>query len=185
MNCEKAHRQIHLFSELTDQERDQTLQHIDECEHCKALAESMGFMNDVVARIGKVTPEPANSYLLTSKIMREVRASDQKMPNLMERFLSLIELTPVRWTMAAGSAVLILLFALEQTQSTQTDKVYSIAPLVETKITILNAKNFQTQLNKYRETKKTIHENDCKDPFKKSQFSIACLREKEARLRNL
>lgn len=185
MNCEKANKQLYLFTELTDHERDQVIQHMAGCMQCKELAESLEQMNDVIVRIRKVAAEPTDSFVLTNKIMSEVRTSDHKPFRLYETFLRFIESNQVRWTLVGVSMVLIFLFALEQTKSSETKRMYSVALPVSSNTTILNAKNFQTQLNRYREIKKADRKKDCKDSFKTSQLNVACLQEKVARFRNL
>ncbi len=186
MNCKKAHKQIHLLTELTSVERDQVLNHINECRECKELAESMKFMTSVVNRIEHVDIEPFNSTQLTNKIMSGISKPDTQPLNFLELILSYIEFKQVRLVMTSVSALLIILMAVEQAKPVQTESHYTseIRPL-SNNVTILNAKNFQDELQKYKTTEKFVLISSCKNPFNTVRYNAECMREKTTRFKTL
>ena len=183
MNCKKAHQQIHLFAELTNEEQKQVLHHIAECEQCKELAQSMKLLNNVISRISRVQAEPSNSFQLTNKIMLEINKQGKQPFNLLEWFLAYIDLRPVKLVMAGVSVILFSLFAIEQTRAPQNIKQYSYDSDVGS--SILNAKDFHDQLNNYKAKQKAKKTKACKKMFSNPQLTIACLREKNAHFKTL
>ena len=186
MNCKEAHQQIHLFTELTSADRDQVLNHINECKECMELAESMKFMTSIVNRTTRVNIEPFSSTHLTNKIMSEISKPQLRPISLFELILSYIELKQVRLTMATVSALLIILLVAEQTSIVQTKRYYTseIIP-TSNNATILNAKSFRDRLQKYKATEKFMLSSNCKNPFNAAHYNAECLREKTTHFKTL
>ena len=185
MNCQKAHKDIHLFAELTKDEQTQVLNHIEKCEQCRELNESMRLMNSLVNRAAKVKLEPANHFQLTNRIMLTINEQDHQSINLLDWVLSCIELRQVKLAMAGISVLLIFLFGIELNQPVQGPSPYSSQIATDSKTSILNARKFQDQLNKYKSSVGQTSMLGCKDPFKVSQYNVACLREKIVHLKAL
>jgi hypothetical protein len=183
MNCKKAHQQIHLFTELTSEERDEVLNHISECEQCRELAESMKVMTNVLSRIAVISVEPMHSSRLTNKIMSAINESDTQSFNLLEWILTYIETRQVKLIMAGVSIILFFLFAIEQTRSPV--KANQISSNSNFHSAILNTRNFQDQLNSYKAREKSRRIKACRNLFSKSQLSAACLRERSTHFRTL
>ncbi|MEO7988442.1 MAG: zf-HC2 domain-containing protein [Chryseolinea sp.] len=183
MNCKRTHQQIHLFTELTREERDEVLNHISECEQCRELAESMKVMTNVLSRISIISVEPMHSSRLTNKIMSEINKSQAQSFNLFEWILTYIELGQVKLVMAGVSLVLFSLFAIEQTRSPVKANQYSSNS--DFNSAILNARNFQDQLSSYKAREKSRTIKACRNLFSKSKLSVACLREKSSRFKTL
>ncbi|HPM29220.1 MAG TPA: hypothetical protein PLJ60_02695 [Chryseolinea sp.] len=186
MNCKKAHRQIHLFTELTSEEYDQLLNHINECEACMELAESMKLMTNIVNRISQVEIKPLNSAQLTGDIMSGISKSEFQTFNVLNWILSYLDLRQVRFTMATVSAMLIILLVVEQSKPTQFQSQYSSQVTTHSlKTTILDTQNFQHQLQNYKATEKFKLLNSCRNPFNESRYTAACLREKNERFKTI
>ena len=177
MKCRDAHKQIHLFTELTNLERDQVVAHINECQECRELFESAQRMNNIVRRAAGVVAEPIDSFKLTNRIMERVRGPHQQSTSVIELVSSSLESKSVKWVLATISLVLISTWAIELMPAPLNSSRYSVLPNKFIGGTILDRKIFQDELNKHKESERFKRYNSCKDPFRAAQYTIECLKE--------
>ena len=109
MNCDNAHKQIHLFSELTAQGREGVMTHVRECKQCAELFEEVQLMQSTLQRAASVVVEPTDSFKLTNRIMERVRVPNQS--NFVDLALSYFESKALKWALATISISLISIWS--------------------------------------------------------------------------
>ena len=177
MKCKKTHRQIHLFTELTDQERAEVLNHINQCKECMALAESMKFVNNIIQRSANAPIDSSNLAQMTNRIMSAIDTPEAQTLHLFEWVWRFIELRQIKWSMAVISFFLISLLVTEQFQVFLKTNPNSLTQNSSNGI-VLNPIGFQSALNKHKQTTRFKLLSSCRVPFKSSQYTAECLREK-------
>lgn len=177
MKCKNAHRQIHLFTELTNQERAEVLNHVNHCKECMALVESMKFVNKVIQRSVNVSIDSSNQDQMTNRIMSAIGTPEEQTLNLVEWISRYIELTKVKCSMAVMSFFLILFLGAEQFQVSLKASYNASAQNRSTGI-VLNPFGFQSELTKHKQTERFKMLSSCRAPFKTTQYTAECLREK-------
>ena len=109
MKCLNAERNIFLFGELEEQEKQETLIHIASCERCARLYEETKTTTRVVTK-AFAPPEP-DTLKLTNLIMGKVEMLERKQKTVFDQLFDYFELKPVRYALATISLVLLISFA--------------------------------------------------------------------------
>ena len=182
MKCHQAHKNIYLFDELSDKDRRALLKHVEECQQCAELFESVKEMGSITKRAGQVVAEPIDSYRLTNKIMAGVIAESNRPRGWYEVLMSYMERSEVTWAMVAGSIFLISVFVTQfPINGGDSFAKNNNTPSIQ-KAVILNVSSFKEVLNERNKVSKRSSRANCEDPF---TTSVKCIKEKIERLRSI
>jgi anti-sigma factor RsiW len=137
MKCSDCEKQIWVLPELSENDRQQVLAHVEKCENCASQlvhAKKLAAFT-AVAHLA----EPSNAGRLTSQIMQSVAGTPASKPSILEWVMS--------YGLRATSMALVVWFIVEQVPAEQISKRMSTPANV-----ILNTSQF---FNAYRDSRST------------------------------
>ena len=150
MNCEQARENIILYTELTEQEQQETDQHIQTCAACAAAWEAHVLLTTRIREAAAITPVPRHQAALTHRILAALPAATPA-----SRGLGYLLQQPwLRYTCAVLSLVLVVEFAVEQ-PATPVDKLTVITHTTQSPV--LNTAAFMQHVRERRTHARTVH----------------------------
>lgn len=161
MKCNDFERDIHLYSELTEEERIRVDSHIQECSACKELFQ-LAIATQTLLKKVYTKSELANHGRLTSTIMQAITAQQQQSASWISNLF-------LKYTMVAGSLALIIAFGVEQLSPV--GSVYKRMP--ETNTVTLNSASFMKAALDRKENPEAVNPSlyacvksgDCNNPL--------------------
>lgn len=119
MDCKDFEQEIYLYRELAKADKEAVDNHIASCTQCRELFVMVQETEALVAKAASIKPQPENASKLTSNIMLAIQAKSQKQ----SVFASLVQESFLKYSFAAASLVLVILFMTEQQTPPQSEKV--------------------------------------------------------------
>lgn len=151
MKCTDIEKRIYFYDELTAREREETDQHLKSCESCRHTMQHVIGLKKVVASHRSHNPVMPNPSFMTHRVMRAIEENKSTSTALWDQVISFLNLSPLRYTMAALSIILVSLFVVESNDSGEILRVqqpYRIAPGPKT---VLNIASFHSAFLKKKE----------------------------------
>jgi anti-sigma factor RsiW len=119
MSCEKYEQNLYLYDELSPQERAIIDEHVHTCIACRSLLEEIQQQSAWVKYASQTRPEPAHPQRLTNAILAQL---SQPRTSMATKFLAPLDILFVRYSLAAVSLGLVVLFVSEQQQGSVVTK---------------------------------------------------------------
>jgi hypothetical protein len=171
MDCRDFEKDILLFREISDEQKEVLKLHIESCSNCKKLFDEATQMETLVKEMAGPRAVPANASKLTSRIMEGIHLS----PSLSwsDRILTILQNTFTKMALGTLSTILLITFSLEFfNDAPQTRYENPIA----SGFTILNSKLFKEETARQRNKSRFFAE--CTSPFKPQHYLIDCAKSK-------
>jgi hypothetical protein len=170
MRCKEFESDIHVYSELSGEEKKIVDAHLENCASCQALFQEVRHMQNIVGVAAEKKALPLHAAKLTSDIMHKINGNS--MWNWRNALASFAQNRSVKFSLSIVSSVLILSFLFELSDSLQQKE---FTGKIEGAV-ILNARAFREGLSK---RKIRLHAfSECRSPFRSNQYFVDCAKGK-------
>lgn len=149
MSCSKWQESIYLYDELTDKERRELEDHVQECTACIELLAEVRQTQELVARAATFQPVLRDSERLTQKIMVAVSPA----PHHESWLVTMANHLFTRYALAACSFVLAGFFVYEQQSTSKRPGSVAAATSTTTTDVILDTSSFMKTVKQDRQGK--------------------------------
>lgn len=111
MSCEQYEQDIYVYDELSPGEREIIDKHVHTCAACQALLEEVQQQAAWIKHVSTTRPEHAQPQRLANAILAQL---EQPRTSMATKLLASLDLLFVRYSLAAVSLGLLILFVSEQ-----------------------------------------------------------------------
>ena len=143
MKCSSIEKQIYLYPELNDREREETDRHVAACASCRKLFERVNDERDVLQKALRIDPVVPDQAALTSRVMSAIHAGNQSNRSILRNLWRDIRQSPLRYAMMALSLILIVTFISEATIPSDRPFTTRIVKNVDHAVTLNSASLYQ------------------------------------------
>ena len=169
MKCEEAEMNVYLYPELSETERAALNLHLQSCEACSLLFQSLEVHNLKIKQVAAAPENPPHAALLTHKIMEGIQGPEKSHGSWIENLLAHKSL---KYSFACASTVLIVMFCLQAyLPDTQPGQHMNSNQTI-----IINSSALRMQFSKQKEMQKT--QARCLSPFRSATVTRECLIQK-------
>lgn len=171
MDCRDFEKDIFLFREISEAQRDALKLHLTSCKNCERFFRDAMQMEGLIKEVARQKIAPANAAKLTSRIMEGVYS--QSSPGWMNRAIGFLQNAFTKTALATASTILLITFSVEFfNDAPQANYQHPIT----SGFAILNSTLFKEETARQRSKTKFFAE--CTSPFKPQQYLIDCAKSK-------
>jgi len=151
MKCTDFEKRIYLYDELTTREREQTNEHLKSCESCSHTMRHVTQLRNLVSSHRSHNPLIHDPSLMTRRIMNAIAENQNESPTLWEQVTSFLNLSPMRYAMAAFSIFLVSMFVAESTNRSEILRAQTTHRIGQGPKTVLNLASFHSAFLKTKQ----------------------------------
>ena len=178
MSCKEIEKQIVLFSELTDLEKERVMKHIKTCAACAELFKTETSTANIIGRASQTQLELTHPHQLTNVVMAIIEKEDRQRASWIDLSFLNFDLCIVKYSMTALSLLLILSFAIELTKAPDIQGQRLVVKTNHATSVLLDKESFSKELSKSKSTANFFLSNNCRSPFNINKIDMTCWKQR-------